>query len=329
MYGWPARWRAAAGAACAALVALPCAADAPADPPPADAPAAEAAETPTAAATVAALANLSWDELRAELAAKASLALGVTAAWTPSYSGSTASGVQPRLVWAFQYGRVRLSTGGGAAILGIAQDPRGPGASAELFSGDKLRAGIALRIDRGRNSSDIDGLEDLPDVSATVRGRAYASYALTPQWTLAATIAPDLLGRGGGTVGTLDAGWRTALGPAAEWYAGAGLSLADATYMNSYYGVSAETAAATGRPAFDAGAGVTSVRLGLGFTAALTSRWIAFGGAGATRLLGDAAASPLTQRQTALSATLGIAYRWGAKYEGLASVLLPATEQPR
>ncbi len=186
-----------------------------------------------------------------------------------------------------------------------------------------MRAGVALRIDRGRNSSDIDGLQDLPNVPATVRGRAYASYALTPHWTLAASIAPDLLGRGGGTLGTLDIGWRDALGPAAEWYAGAGVSLADATYMNSYYGVSPATAAATGRPVFEAGAGVSGARLGLGFTAALTSRWIAFGGAGVTRLLGDAAASPLTQRQTTLGASLGIAYRWGAKYEGLSTVLVP------
>lgn len=323
MRGWRTVWRAAAGAACAAIVALPCAAETPADPPPADAPAEESAETPAAAATIAALANLSWDQLRAELAAKASLALGVTAAWTPSYSGSTASSVQPRLVWAFQYGRVRLSTGGGAAILGIAQDPRGPGASAELFSGENLRAGVALRIDRGRHSSDVDGLEDLPDVPATIRGRAYASYALTPHWTLAAAIAPDLLGREGGTVGTLDIGWRDSLGPAAEWYAGAGLGMADARYMNSYYGVSPQTAAATGRTAFEAGAGVNSARLGVGFTAAVTSRWVAFGAVGATRLLGDAAASPLTESVTSYSASLGIAYRWGAKYEGLASVLLP------
>jgi outer membrane scaffolding protein for murein synthesis (MipA/OmpV family) len=303
------RRRLAAGALCAVLHAWACGAETG----PTDAAVAPPeVETPRLP---------SWDELRADIAAKGALALGATAVWTPNYAGSTGNSVQPRLVWAFQYGRVRLSTGGGAAILGIAQDPRGPGASAELFSSEKLRAGVALRIDRGRNSSDIDGLEDLPDVPA--------SYALTPHWTFAATLAPDLLGRGGGTVGTLDAGWRTPLGPAAEWYAGAGLSLADARYMQSYYGVSAQTASATGRTAFDAGAGLSGARLGVGFTAALTSRWIAFGGVGVTRLLGDAAASPLTQRQTAYSASLGIAYRWGAKYEGLTSVLLPAAEQPR
>lgn len=272
---------------------------------------------------------IDWPALRDDLAANAALALGVTTSFTPSYSGSSDRKISPHLVWAFQYGRIRISTGGGAAVLGIAQDPRGPGASAELFSSDRLRAGIAFRIDRGRDSSAIDGLEDLPDVDATVRGRAYVSYALTPNWTIATAVAPDLLGRGGGTVATLDVGYRAPLTPASEWYAGAGVNLADATYMNSYYGVSPETAAATGRPAYEAGAGASGMRAAIGFTAALTSRWILFGGVGVTRLLGDAAASPLTQQQTAASASLGLAYRWGAKYEGLSSVLLPASEQPR
>lgn len=285
-------------------------------------------EEPAASTTVAPT-GMTWAELQEDLRANASLALGATASWTPSYAGSTAHSVKPRLVWAFQYGRIRLSTGGGAAILGIAQDPRGPGASAELLRTDRLRAGITLRIDRGRNSSDVEGLEDLPDVDATVRARAYASYALTPHWTLAAAVAPDLLGRGGGTVATFDIGYRAALTRASEWYAGGGVNLADARYMNSYYGVSDETAAATGRAPFTANAGPTGARAAIGFTAALTSRWIVFGGAGVTRLLGDAAASPLTQEQTAVSASLGIAYRWGGKYEGLSSVLLPVAEQPR
>ena len=159
-------------------------------------------------------------------AANASLALGVTTSFTPSYAGSSERKVTPHLVWAFQYGRIRLSTGGGAAVLGIAQDPRGPGASAELFSTNRLRAGVAFRIDRGRDSSAIDGLEDLPDVDATVRGRAYASYALTPHWTVAGAVSPDLLGRGGGTVGdarrrlsrAAHAGQRVVRGrPASTW----------------------------------------------------------------------------------------------------------------
>jgi MipA family protein len=282
-----------------------------------------------ASETTAGTFTLNWPELRADLAANAVLALGANGSWTPSYSGSNAGTLKPNLVWAFQYGKIRLATGGGAAVLGFAQDPRGPGASAEIFSDDRLRAGVALRIDRGRNSSSIDGLENLPDVEATVRGRGYASYALTQRWTVAGAVSPDLLGRGGGTVATLDATYRRPLAPASEWYVGAGVNLASAGYMSSYYGVSDETAAATGRTAYATGPGPTAARAAIGFTSALSSRWIIFGGAGVTRLLGYAAGSPLTERQTTVSASLGIAYRWGAKYEGVRGVLLPAAEQPR
>ena len=94
--------------------------------------------------------------------------------------------------------------------------------------------------------------------------------------------------------------------------------------MNSYYGVSPESAAATGYAAYAPGAGPLNLRAGIGFITALTSRWILFAGAGATQLLGYAADSPLTTRRVTASASIGLAYRWGAKYEGLASVLLPA-----
>jgi outer membrane protein len=267
------------------------------------------------------------DDLLADLAANASLALGVSAGIASSSSGTSSPKVEPKPLWAFQYGRIRFSTGGAAAVLGIVQDPRGPGASAELFSGDKVRTGIALRIDRGRTSSAVEGLEGLPDVPATLRARAYASYALTPRWTTVGSISQDILGRDGGTVATADIGYREPIGPATEWYAGVGLNWADARYMNSYDGVPAE-AATTGRPAYTTGAGPINLHAGIGFITALTSRWILFGGAGATQLLGYAADSPLTTQRLTTSVTLGLAYRWGAKYEGLASVLLPAPSTP-
>ncbi len=258
----------------------------------------------------------------AHLLANATLALGAS---TSVSSSTTASGhsAQARPLWAFQYGRIRLSTGGAAAVLGFAQDPRGPGASAELFSGDRLRMGIALRIDRGRDSSAIAGLDGMPDVPATLRARAYASYALTRRWTAAGSVSQDILGRGGGTVATADIGYRAPLTPKSEWYTGGGLTWADARYMNSYYGVPPGSGSNSGQPAYPTGAGPMNARVGIGFTAALTSRWILFGSAGATRLLGYAADSPVTQRPVSASVSLGLAYRWGAKYEGLTSVLLP------
>ncbi len=262
-------------------------------------------------------------DLLDDLRANASLALGVSAGVARASTGTSALEVKPKPLWAFQYGRIRISTGGAAAVLGVVQDPRGPGASAELFSSDDVRMGIALRIDRGRNSSDIEGLEGMSDVPATLRTRVYASYALTSRWTTVASLSQDILGRGGGTVATADIGYREPMAPASEWYAGVGFTWADVRYMDSYYGVSPESAAATGYAAYAPGAGPMNLRAGVGFITALSSRWILFGGAGATQLLGYAADSPLTTKRTTASASIGLAYRWGAKYEGLTSVLAP------
>ena len=268
------------------------------------------------------------DDLLADFKAHASLALGASLSLASSSTSTSRPALQPHPLWAFQYGRIRFSSGGAAAVLGIVQDPRGPGASAELLSSDQLRLGVALRIDRGRDSSAVDGLDGLPDVPATLRLRGYASYALTKRWTAAASVSQDILGRGGGTVATGDIGYNAPLTPASEWYAGAGLAWSDWRNMNSYYGVSAEAAATSHYPAYAPGAGLTNLHVGVGFTAALTSRWILFGSAGATRLVGYAADSPLTTRPLSASAAIGLAYRWGAKYNDLGTVLLPVPAKP-
>lgn len=271
---------------------------------------------------------MAWDELMADLKSHASLALGVSAAYTPSYLGSGSQSLRPHPLWAFQYGRIRISTGGAAAVLGIAQDPRGPGASAELFANSRLRAGVALRIDRGRNSSDVEGLEGLPDIAATLRGRAYASYALTPRWTLAASVSQDLLGRGGGALASADAGYRAPVTPHAEWYFGTSFTWADRRYMTSRYGVPLDSP--SGLPAFAPGAGPNGVSIGTGFTAALSSHWVLFGGASATRLLGYAADSPASERNVSASVSIGLAYRWGVQYGGVLplSRVAPAPSAP-
>lgn len=272
--------------------------------------------------------EMPWDELVADLKANASLALGVSAAYTPSYMGSGSQQLRPRPLWAFQYGRLRISTGGAAAVLGIAQDPRGPGASAELFSSERFRTGVALRIDRGRNSSDVEGLEGLPDIAATLRGRVYASYAMTPRWALAGSFSQDLLGRGGGALASADLGYRAPITPRAEWYFGTSLSWADMRYLRSRYGVPSDSP--SGLPAFTPGAGPNSASVGTGFTAAMSSHWVLFGGASATRLLGYAEDSPVTDKGVAASVSIGLAYRWGMRYGGVLPVprVAPAPSVP-
>lgn len=74
-------------------------------------------------------------------------------------------------------------------------------------------------------------------------------------------------------------------------------------------GITPEQAASTTLPAHTPSAGLRNAYAGVGFITALTPRWILFGNAGTSRLIGDAAASPLTLNRSSYSAGLGLAYR--------------------
>jgi outer membrane scaffolding protein for murein synthesis (MipA/OmpV family) len=227
----------------------------------------------------------------------------------PDYNGSARRKLRLSPIYAFQYGRFRFSAGGAGGLLNFGTDVAGPGASAELKPTGKLRFGASLRIDPGRQSSDSADLAGVPDVRRTLRGRLYAATALTARWTASASVSQDLLGRDGGALGALDFGYALPTSPRTTWTLDTGVSFGDRRYMQTHYGLTPAASATSGLPAFDAGAGPRDLHLGVGWTSALTPRWIAFATLNETTLLGDAAASPLSRRRSAVAASIGIGWR--------------------
>jgi MipA family protein len=235
--------------------------------------------------------------------------LGAMALSQPEYEGSDRRVLKIRPLWAYQWGRFRLSTSRSAAAMNFASDPQGPGASALLVDGKRFRFGGALRIDSGRQSGDSPRLNGLPDVERTLRGRVFVGYRLSDNWDVSANVSQDLLGRKGGAVGSFDVGYHRRLGQNVQWSAGVGLSMANRQNMQTYFGITEEQSVTSKLPVFMAGNGVRNVYAGTGFITALSPSWILFGNVGASRLLGDAAASPLTVNTSSVSAGLGLAYR--------------------
>jgi outer membrane scaffolding protein for murein synthesis (MipA/OmpV family) len=235
--------------------------------------------------------------------------IGASLNANPDYAGSNRRKLKLAPVYAFQYGRFRFSAGGGGGLLNFGTDVVGPGASAELKTTGKIRLGASLRIDPGRSTSDSVDLAGVPDVRRTLRGRFYASSELTQRWTASASVAQDLLGRRGGALLSADLGYALPTSPRTTWTAGGGVAFADRTYMQSYYGVPASASATSGLAPFDPGAGPRDLHLGIGWTSALAPRWVAFASLSGSRLLGDAAASPLTKSRNAVSASVGIGWR--------------------
>ncbi len=235
--------------------------------------------------------------------------IGATFVSSAAYPGSDQSETKLRPLWAYQYGRWRLSTSRASAVLGFATDAAGPGASAELAASKNWRIGAAFRFDSGRKASDSPYLHGLPDVARTLRGRLHASHTFNQQWSIGGSVSQDLLRRGGGALASIDLGHRYWITPRLEWTSGLGVNLANRRNMATYFGISGAQAIQSGLRPFDAGGGLRDVHVGTGLTTALTPRWIAFGNVGWSRLVGDAAGSPLTRRTDSVGATLGIAYR--------------------
>lgn len=83
---------------------------------------------------------------------------------------------------------------------------------------------------------------------------------------------------------------------------------ADRRYMQSYFGVTAAQSAASGYDAYTPRAGLQKVELDVGADQALSEHIHLKAGVGLSRLMSDAARSPLVQRRTGVSAQVGLAY---------------------
>lgn len=235
--------------------------------------------------------------------------LGVGIVNQPEYDGASRRETRLRPLWAFKLGRVRFSTSGAGGLLGFGQEESAGGASTQFIDTDKLRVGVSLRVDSGRSSSDASTTRGLPDVRRTLRARLYTSYSLNRDLTIGAALSQDLLGHHGGmTMGT-DLGWRFYRSPTLEWTSGIGVSAGDAQNLRSYFGVPESAVVSSGKPAYEPGAGLRDVHLGVGFIRPLSRHWLVYGGAGASRLLGPAADSPLVEKRNGSSASVGIAWR--------------------
>ncbi len=85
---------------------------------------------------------------------------------------------------------------------------------------------------------------------------------------------------------------------------------ADGEAAQSHYGITPAQSAASGLPAYEAGAGVLHVSAGLLWSYDLDRRWMWVGTLQARQLRGSARRSPLVEDATATYFSLGLAYRF-------------------
>lgn len=235
--------------------------------------------------------------------------LGLGLVSSASHLGEARQSLRLRPLWAFQLGRFRVATSGASALLSVGRQTVDPGLSTDVFSTPGLRLSTSLQYDDKRSWDRDARLRGLPDVRATLRGRATASGALDERWSWSVSGSQDLLGREGGLrVGT-GLGYRHPVSDQTHWDLSLGAGWGNGTYHRTHYGLSDAAAASTGRTPYALGSGWDSVSLGWQLTSALSRRWVAYGGVNVSQLQGAAARSPLVGQRTVYGATVGLAYR--------------------
>lgn len=177
------------------------------------------------------------------------------------------------------------------------------------FSGSKgMQYGLRITADLGRKESRSSALRGMGDVDAKAEFGGFFNYALTPEISLTSSLRYGAGQEGKGLVVDLGGAYSTQI--AADWRLGLGaaVSVANTEYMQSYFGVTAAQATASGYRAYAPKAGVRNGRLNLSLTYTVTPRVSMTAGVSANSLLGDAADSPLVRKKTSVSGLLAASY---------------------
>lgn len=235
--------------------------------------------------------------------------VGFVASLAPEYGGATRQRVQVEPGFFVRLGRFSLASRGAFVVRG-ADGGGGGGLRVDLSRSERWRLGLGLRIDGGRRESSSPDLAGLGDVRRTVRARLGGSYQFDGGWRAGGAITVDALDRDGGTIGELSLRRDLRFGPRTSVGGGASLSFGDARHQQSYFGITPRQSARSGYPVYAPGAGLRSASLGVGARTALAEDWVVLYGANVSRLLGPAAASPLTRRPTSWGLNVGLVYRF-------------------
>ncbi len=236
-------------------------------------------------------------------------AIGAVLSYGQEITGSARYGASLSPVGYVRYKRLTISRGAGGFVNRRADDLVS-GLGLDLVDEDETRISLSLRLDRGRREDASALLRGMGDVPGTVRLRVAGAWRYEGGWRSHLSWTVDAFNRDGGNLAELGLGYEHALAPRTVVDLSARLALAGPRYQQTYFGVSAQQAQASGYPVYEPGLGLRDLNLSAGLRTDLGPHWGALAGLGFQRLLGPSARSPLVQRVNGWSASAGLVWRF-------------------
>ncbi len=226
--------------------------------------------------------------------------VGIAAQYAPVFDGLGRYQIQPGPAVNIRYKDIAFAS-------------TGEGVGVNLFSFRHISGGAAISYDLGR-SPHLDGeaLTGLGTIHPAPEVKLFATYALAKSFPL--TIRLDVRKQIGATDGVIgDVGAYLPMpGSSAKfaWFVGPTVTMADAQYMQGYFGVSKTQAASTNYRRYRAYAGFKSAGLGASAVYFFTPHTLLDVSGAFDRLLGSAAESPITQSKYEAVVSVSALYKF-------------------
>jgi MipA family protein len=224
----------------------------------------------------------------------------------PAFAGASERKTSVLPGFYLRYGAFSLTNASGFIARNNEEVVRGLGL--DLSPRPDLKLSLGLRFDGGRSETTSGELQGLGSIKATVRARLAARWLVDPHWRAGGAVSVDALGRGGGYLGELSLLREQRWSPSTTWLAGVAATWGGDRYMQTYFGITPAQATRSGLALYTPAAGMRDARLFANLRSELTPRWVLLAGVSATRLLGPAADSPLTQRPGSVAVNGGLAW---------------------
>jgi len=214
-----------------------------------------------------------------DAAARWRFALGLGLGAGPNFQGSDKYRIRPAPFVFAGYGRFFVGFGG---------------AGVNLYRAPGWGFGAIVAPGGGRKENVDQRLAGLGDVDRTVNLGLYG-VTFTRRFLTRAVVYTDVAGEGQGSFARLDLLARFRVDERVRFFAGPGLGWGSRQYTQTFFGVSDEQSARSGLPEYQAGAGVNNLRFTTGANYRFAPNWNLIGSLTASRLSGQAGASPIVE----------------------------------
>lgn len=179
------------------------------------------------------------------------------------------------------------------------------------FSKDpSFQYGLRMTMEGGRDESRSEKLRGLGDINSTVEPGAFLNYFVNPNYTLLSSVRYGSgldhngvqVSVGGRASGLLNSRHRFTALFSTNW--------ANSSYQQSYFGVNAAQASASGYSQYTPSSGLTDIKFGAHWHWSIDTNWSLTTGASVQHMMGDAANSPFMPQKTPVSVFSAASYRF-------------------